>query len=142
MKSAAAIGFDYRSSHVFAACIVLVWLFALLAVAFCGLPAWSKAALGIVASLYAGWTLRDLLRPSCRHLLWHAAGHWRAHDVGAQEHVAELRHASVLGGLIVLSFRAASLGKASIVLLPDNCDADIRRRLRVRLARVQADGPQ
>jgi len=139
MKSAAAIGFDYRPSRLFAACVVLVWLFALLAVVACGLPAWSKVALAIVASLYAGWALRDFLRPRCRHLLWHAAGHWRAHDAGGQECVAELRHATVLGGLMVLSFRAASIGSAAIVLLPDNCDADTRRRLRVRLARVQAD---
>jgi hypothetical protein len=48
----------------------------------------------------------------------------------------------MLGGLIMLSFRAPLIGKASIVLLPDNCAADIRRRLRVRLARAQADEPQ
>ena len=139
MKSAAAIGFDYRPSRVFAACIVLVWLFALLAVAVCGLPLWLKVALILAASLHAGWTLRGFLRPSFRHLLWHAAGHWRAHDTGGQECVAELRRATVLGGLIVLSFRAPSVGNTSFVLLPDNCDADTRRRLRVRLARVPAD---
>ena len=140
MKSAAAIGFDYAPSRWFAACSLGVWLLALLAIAACGLPAWSKIALAIVASVYAGWALRDFLRPPCRHLLWHAAGHWRAHDSDGQEHVAELRHASVIGGLIVLSFRAASIGKTSIVLLPDNCDAETRRRLRVRLSRVEADG--
>ena len=142
MKSAAAIGFDYRPSRWFATCGLGVWLLALLAIAVCGLPAWSKIALAIVASVYAGWALRDFLRPPCRHLLWHAAGHWRAHDSDGHEHVAELRHASVIGGLIVLSFRAASFGKTSIVLLPDNCDAETRRRLRVRLARAQGDEQQ
>jgi toxin CptA len=142
MKSAAAIRFDYRPSRWFAACIVLVWLLALLAVAMCGLPVWAKVALDLGASLYAGWALRGFLRPPIRHLLWHAAGHWRAHDTHGQECIAQLRQATVLGGLIVLSFRAASLGKTSIVLLPENGDADTRRRLRVRLARAQAHEPQ
>jgi toxin CptA len=141
MKSAAAIGFDYRPSRGFAACGVVVWLFALLAIAACGLPLWSKPGLAIVVSLYAAWALRDFLRSPCRHLLWHAAGHWRVFDAGGREHVAELRHSSIVGGLIALSFRAASFGKTSIVLLPDNSDAETRRRLRVRLARVGADEP-
>jgi hypothetical protein len=42
----------------------------------------------------------------------------------------------------VLSFRASSLGKIAIVLLPDNCDVETRRRLRVRLARMEADDPR
>jgi toxin CptA len=142
MKSAAAIGFDYRPSRWFAACGVGVWLLGLLAVAVCGLPVWSKIAVAIAASVYAGWALRDFLRPPCSHLVWLAAGHWRAQDAGGQEHVAELRHASVVGGLIVLSFRGTAFGKISIVLLPDNCDAETRRRLRVRLARMEADYPQ
>jgi toxin CptA len=142
MKSAAAIGFDYRPSRAFAACFGVVWFCALLAVAVCGLPVWLKVALGLGASLYAGWAFHSFLRPPFRHLLWHAAGHWRAHDTRGQACVAELRHATMLGGLIMLSFRAPSIGKASIVLLPDNCAADIRRRLRVRLARAQADEPQ
>jgi toxin CptA len=142
MKSAAAIGFDYRPSPWFAACSVGVWVLALLAVGVCGLPVGSKIVVAIVASVYASWALRDFLHPPCTHLLWHAAGHWRAHDAGGQEYVAELRHASVVGGLIVLSFRAASFGKLSIVLLPDNCDAETRRRLRVRLARMETDTAQ
>ena len=142
MKSATAIGFDYRPSRWFAACSVGVWSLALLAVALCGIPVWSKVAVAIVASAYAGWALRDFLRPPCRHLLWHAAGHWRAHDAGGEEHVAELCHASVVGGLIALSFHSTSFGKISIVLLPDNCDSETRRRLRVRLARRQTDEPQ
>ncbi len=142
MKSAAAIGFDYRPSRWFAACGVGVWSLALLAVAVCGMPAWSKIAVVIIASIYAGWALRDFLRPPCTHLRWHAAGHWRAHDAGGEEHIAELRHASVVGGLIALSFRSTSFGKISIVLLPDNCDSETRRRLRVRLARMEADAAQ
>src|SRR5689334_2922790 len=105
MKSAAAIGFDYRPSPWFAACGAGVWLLALLAVATCGMPVWAKIVIAIFASIYAGWALRDFLRPPCMHLLWHAAGHWRVRDAGGQEHVAELRHASAHGGFIVLSLR-------------------------------------
>ena len=129
-------------SRLFAACIVFVWLFALLAVMVCGLPAWAKVVLAIAASLYAAWALREFTQQPCRHLPWQAAGPWRALDIGGQEHVAELRHATVLGGLIMLSFRLPSICKTSIVLPPDNCDTDTRWRLRVPLARAQADGPQ
>ena len=142
MKSAPAIGFDHRPSRLVTVGATLLWLLALLALAVCGLPAWSKAALAAGASLYAGLALRQFLRQPCRHLLWHEAGHWRMRHADGQEHSAQLRHATVLGGVIVLSLRVASLGKTSIVLLPDNCEADTRRRLRVRLARIQAGGDQ
>jgi len=138
MKSAPAIGFEYRSSRSLAACVVLVWLFASSALAVCGLSAWSKIALALAASLYAAWVLHDFLRPSCRHLLWHEAGYWRLRDTDEKEHIVELHHAVVLGSLVVLSLRGLSIGKMSIVLLPDNCAVDIRRRLRVRLARASA----
>ena len=86
--------------------------------------------------------LREFLRSGIRRVLWHEAGHWRIGDAAGQEYAAELRHASVLGSAITLSFRIMSIGNTSIVLLPDNCDADIRRRLRVRLARAQAHDDQ
>lgn len=142
MKSAAAIGFDYRPSWLVATGIVVVLALALVALAMCGLPLWSKFALAITACVYATLTARTFLRPPCRRLLWHQAGHWRVADAGDQEHVAELRNAFVLGGLVMLSFRVASIGALSIPLLPDNCDADTRRRLRVRLARTQVDENQ
>ncbi|MDR3386246.1 MAG: hypothetical protein P4L92_04275 [Rudaea sp.] len=138
MKSAPAIGFDYRPSRLLAAGVAVVWPFAMLALAFCGLPAWSKTVLAVGASAYAIGSLLEFLRPRCARLSWHEAGHWRLRAPGGHEHPAELRHATVLGDVIVLSLRGPSIGKTSILLLPDNCDADTRRRLRVRLARVQA----
>jgi len=135
MKSALAIGFDYAPSRMLGAGVVLIWLLGVAALAVCGLPAWSKAALAIATSLYAAWTVRDFLRPSCRHLLWHDAGHWRlSADVG-EDQVAELAHAVVRGAWIVLVLRRTDGTRASFVLAPDNCSADVRRRLRVRLAR-------
>ena len=142
MKSVPAIGFDYRPSPWVALSAGLICVFALLALAFCGLPWWIKAALGLAASVYALLALRDFLRPSFDHVLWQAAGHWRLRCADEQERVAELRHATVLGTIVVLSFRVASIGKVSVILLPDNCEADTRRRLRVRLARAQAGGEQ
>jgi toxin CptA len=136
MKSALAIGFEYRPSRLLAACLVGVWLFALFALAACGLPAWLKVMLGIATSLYAAWTLRQFLRPSCRHLLWHDAGHWRLSDASGEGHVADLVSAVVRGAWIVLSLRRTDGKRVSVVLAPDNCNADIRRRLRVRLARI------
>lgn len=56
---------------------------------------------------------------------------------GTSEVQGELSHARVFGSLIVLSMRWPR-GRAALWLLPDNLDADNRRRLRVRLA---TDGP-
>lgn len=138
MKSALAIGFDYAPSRLLAAGIAGVWLLALSALAVCGLPVWVKIALALACSLYAAWTLREFLRPSCRHVLWHDAGHWRLSDASGEGHVAEFVSAVVRGAWIVLTLRRSDGKRMSFVLAPDNCNTDVRRRLRVRLARIQA----
>jgi toxin CptA len=58
--------------------------------------------------------------------------------MAGQDHAASLRQASVRGGLIVLRFASPLRRTTTLVLLPDNCDADTRRRLRVRLARADS----
>ena len=139
MKSAPAIAFEYRPSHWLAATIVLIALLALGALALSGVDFWMKLALAGAACIYAGYTLRHFLRVPARRVAWHAAGHWRVANVGGAEHVAELQHAVVRGDWIVLSLRRSDGVRVSLVLTPDNCDADIRRRLRVRLARARDD---
>jgi toxin CptA len=139
MKSAPAIAFDYRPSRWLVLAVGAVALLALAAVALSGLDLWMKLVLGVVAGVYSIHAVWRFLRAPARHVGWHEAGHWRISDAHDVEHVAELQHAVVRGGWIVLSLRRSDGERVRLVLAPDNCDADIRRRLRVRLARVRDD---
>ncbi len=139
MKSVPAISFDYRPSRWISAAIVAAALLALAAIAFCGLNPWFKLTLVGATLIYAAWSLYEFLQSRFDHVTWHSAGHWRLRDTAGQEHVAEFVLATVLGPLIVLLLRTGPKRKLAIALLPDNCDAETQRRLRVRLARTQAE---
>ncbi len=141
MKSVPAIAFDYRPSRWLAAGIVVVVLLALLAIAFCGLDIWARLGLATATAGYAAWSLRRFVRAPFDRVTWHSAGHWRLRDGAGQEHVAEFVRATVLGVLIVLILRIGPKRTIALPLLPDNCDTEIQRRLRVRLLRAQADAP-
>ena len=139
MKSVPAIAFDYRPSRWLAAGVVAIALIALVAIVACGLNVWIRLALFVGVGAYAAWSLRGFLQPRFDHVTWHSAGHWRLRDAAGQEHVAELVRATVLGALIVLILRIGAQRKIPLLLLPDNCDGDTQRRLRVRLTRAQTD---
>jgi len=135
MRSAPAITFDYRPSRWVAGGVAVMALAAVAALAASGLPAWAKAA-GILAALaYASLAAARLLRSPVRRCAWHSSGEWRLRDRDGADHAAQLRHATARGPLIALVLSAGALRDVALVLLPDNCDDDTRRRLRVRLAR-------
>ena len=138
MKSVPAIAFDYRPSRWLLLALVVIAALALIAIALCGLNAWIKLVLAALVAAYALHSSRRFLRPPFVHIMWHSAGHWRLRDVAEREQVAELHHAVVLGALIVLMLRVDPKRICSFVLLPDNVDEEIRRRLRVRLARANS----
>ena len=135
MKSAPAIAFDYVPSRWLATAIVVVALLALVAVAFAGLAIWIKLTLGCAVVAYVAYALQRHLLASTRRVAWHEAGHWRMALADGEERAAELRHAVVRGGWLVLTLRAGNGERVPLILGPDNSDADLRRRLRVRLAR-------
>ena len=141
MKSAPAIAFDYRPSRRVAAGIATMALLAVVAGAFSGIGLWMRLAVGFASCGYAALVLRRFIASPARRVAWHEAGHWRMLDADGQEHVAELRHAVVRGAWIVLSLRLTDGRSIALVLAPDNCAADIQRRLRVRLARVREVAP-
>ncbi|MFT3789655.1 MAG: hypothetical protein QM741_00965 [Rudaea sp.] len=136
MKSVPAITFDYRPSRTLWLATLAIAVLALAAIALCGLPAWSKFALVVATAIYATHSLRTLSAPGFTRVTWHSAGHWRLRDAAGSERVGELVHGVVLGALIVLVLRIDTKRATALVLLPDNCDAETRRRLRVRLARA------
>ena len=138
MKSAAAIAFDHRPSRWIAAAAAAVLAIALAAIAASGIGAWLQWPLGVAAAAYAAFEVRRFLSSPVQRLAWHEAGHWRVLLRDGAEHTAELRHAIVRGAWIVLILQRGA-ARLPIVLGPDNCDADTRRRLRVRLGRAPSD---
>lgn len=135
MRSLPEIAFDYRPSRLLVAAVVVVFVLALLAVAACGLNMWIKLALAAATLVYAAWTLRGFLCARFERVTWHSAGHWRLQSVDAEERPGEFVAATVLGPLIALTLRIGPKRQIALLLLPDNCDRETRRRLRVRLAR-------
>jgi toxin CptA len=135
MKSAPAIAFDYVPSRWLLAALIAVSGLALLGIALSGVSLWLKGVLALAACVCAGRAIAGLHKPPIRRCTWYESGHWRVRDASGRELEASLRQASVRSGCIVLRLQSALARSSTLVLLPDNCDADTRRRLRVRLAR-------
>lgn len=142
MKSAPAIAFDYRASRALLGAVVAVLLLALGGILNSGFDGAWKLALIVATCVYAGFSLDVLRRCPVTRCAWHAGGQWRLRDRHGEEHSAVLLHSATRGPLIALVLRAGALRRVNLVLLPDNCDAETRRQLRVRLGRGEenADG--
>ena len=138
MKSVPAIAFEVRASRALAGAGALVTVCALIAIAACGLRADVKLLFGVLVFVYAGISLRRFLASAYVHAAWLPAGHWRLRTPSGVECGGELQRAVVLGAAIVLHLRVAPKQTCVLVLLPDNCDAETRRRLRVRLMRADS----
>jgi len=137
MRSAPAIGFEYRPSRLFAYLPALVLVLALIADVACALPWWAKLALAALA--LAVWT-RAVRRPACPVVAagWSAGdGQWSLRRADGGDVPATLASSRVLGPCIWLRLRTADRRIATLLLAPDNSDADIRRRLRIRLATMR-----
>ena len=137
MRTPPAIGFEYRPSRALAMCVVVFALLAALAIASSGLTRLPTVVLIIVAIGYGTVSLWRFLHPRVLALTWRSDGSVSVRLGGrsgaAGEVQGTLRDARVLGFLIVLHLRWPPSGRTSLWLLPDNLDADTRRRLRVRL---------
>jgi toxin CptA len=137
MRSAPAIGFEYRPSWTLALLAASLIVLAPVAVAVGGIPLWLKAVLEASALIYGAWSLWRFLHPRVRALSWRSDGSVSVkltNRHGAEAEVQGALHdARVLGPLIVLQLRWTR-GAANLWLLPGNLDDDTRRRLRMRLA--------
>jgi len=118
-------------------CIVVFAVLAVLAIALSGLTRLPMVILIIFAIGYGTVSLWRFLHPRVLALTWRSDGSISVRLGGrsgaAGEVQGELRDARVLGFLIALHLRWPPSGRMSLWLLPDNLDADTRRRLRVRL---------
>ncbi len=117
--------------------VVLLVVLALVALGVCGAPLWMKLAIGVCALAYAIDCRARFMRLPAIKLSWYEAGHWRVSGLHDHETIAELQHATVRAGWIVLTLRCSDTKRLRLLLTPDVCDAETRRRLRVRLARSQ-----
>lgn len=138
MKQAPAIGFTCRVSWLLVVATLVVGLLALVAVQLVRGPAWLHHILHLATLAYVAAAVTGQLRPRVKALAWRADG---TADITLRDSmVAEGRtvqgaigSARVLGPLIVLTLRWPPRERAHLWLLPDNLDADTRRRLRMRL---------
>jgi len=137
MTSAPAIGFEYRPSRGLRRILVLVAALAMLAVALSALPVWQQLLLAMLVLLATWRTLRRLAGGPVVAAGWSAGHAWTLHLRDHADVPATLASFRVLGAFVLLRLHTADHGVQVLLLAPDNSDADIRRRLRMRLATVQ-----
>lgn len=137
MKSATVVTFDYRPSRWLVAAVIFMALLAFVAIELSGIPWWAGILAVILAAACAGFALGRFLRPLVRRAVWQQAGHWRVTDAGGREFTAELTRGVARGAWVVLGLRRSDGTDLALILGPDNCTADTRRQLRVRLARFE-----
>jgi toxin CptA len=137
MTSAPAIGFEYRPSRWPAGLFAAISAIAALALALSGMPLWAQVfgALGI--AIACGRALRQL-HSLVSAVGWSPSSGWTLRGADGTDEPASLRSFKVMGSLVLLRLSSPRYGKLTLWLLPDNSDADIRRRLRMRLAVVKA----
>lgn len=139
MISAPAIGFEYRTSRLALRLLMVVALLAMAAIALCGLSWWIKSPL-LVATLAA--LLRALRHPAARQVVaagWSAGGDWSLRMSHGEDTPAMLGSFRVMGRFVLLRLFLPGQRPLVLLLAPDNSDADVRRRLRMRLAAIKAD---
>ncbi|MEP6881008.1 MAG: hypothetical protein ABI866_03390 [Dokdonella sp.] len=133
MKSAPAIAFDYLPSRGLAIAIIGVTLLATIAVLLGGVGIAFELPIAISTLVFGTWSLRRHLKPNVVRIA-RGAGGWLLVDATGKEFpvtlVDSLRH----GFLLVLGFRQDEGPIQRFVFAPDNCDADLRRRLVLTVA--------
>jgi len=112
---------------------------AVLAVMLSALDPWLKPLL-IVMVLMATWrAIRQLAANPIAAAGWSADNAWTVRVPDHEDVPATLASFRVLGGFVWLRLQTAERGTRILLLAPDNSDADIRRRVRMRLATLQPD---
>ncbi len=137
MTSAPAIGFEYRPSPGYRAVLAAAAALAVLAVWLSALTWWIKILLSLAVLAAVAQTVRRIARSPVAAAGW-GDDDWTIHMVSHQDVPATLASFRVLGAFVLLRLKTARHGTHSLLLAPDNSDADIRRRLRMRLASLPA----
>ncbi|KRE92428.1 hypothetical protein ASG87_00470 [Frateuria sp. Soil773] len=138
MASAPAIGFEYRPSTGMARLLAGMAVLAAVAVLCCGLDGWLKALLVPAIALAAWRAVRAHAGLPVTAAGWAGDGRWTLRLRPGGDVPATLVSHRAWGNVIWLRLHCGPVGRPVLLLAPDNSDADIRRRLRMRLAAGQA----
>ncbi len=139
MTSAPAIGFEYRPSRLLRRILIVVAILVVLAVVLCALAPWLKLLL-IAGVLLATWqSMRTMSVSPVVAAGWGADNDWTLHLSDHEDVPAALASFRMLGPFVLLRLQTTGHGVQVLLLAPDNSDADIRRRLRMRLATIRPD---
>lgn len=139
MKTPPAVQFEYHASRVLMTALVGVAVLALVALWISALPHWLRGIAAALVVVYAGRSLVRLLHPRIHTVHWRGDGGVdlvlsAARENGHAETLGAVHAARVMGPLVVLTLRWPPREREHLWILPDNLDADTRRRLRMRLA--------
>ncbi len=134
MTSAPSIGFEYRPSRWPSRLLVLIGALALLSIWISGVPRLAAVGLSLLVMAVVAGYIRQQGRSPVRLVTWRSDGGWQLQLPDDSEVEAQLLDARHRGALIMLRLRWATRGRATLLLFPDNLDADTRRRLRMRLS--------
>jgi len=137
MTSAPAIGFEYRPSKGFRWALAIVAVLAVLAVLLSGLAWWAKLLLSLIVLVGTWRSVRLMAQSPVSAAGWGAQDSWTVHMTSHEDVPATLASFRVLGVFVLVRLKTAAHDTHSLLLAPDNSDADIRRRLRMRLATLQ-----
>ena len=141
MKSAPSIAFDFSPSRGIAIAIAVITLLAVVAVLLGGFAMALKLPVAVGALLYGVWSLKRHLTPRVVRIA-HGAGGWLLVDGKGAEFPVTLVDSVRRGFLLVLGFRREGGPIQRFVLTPDNCDADLRRRLLLTIAASSHSEPE
>ncbi|MDE2156550.1 MAG: hypothetical protein KGJ32_11750 [Xanthomonadaceae bacterium] len=137
MTSAPAIGFEYRPSRRFLHCLALIGTLAVFAVVLSALVPWQKLLLAVSVPLATAVAMRRIAASPVIAAGWSADNSWTLHLAPHEDVPATLASFRALGSFVLLRLQTLERGVQVLLLTPDNSDADIRRRLRMRLATLQ-----
>lgn len=141
MTSAPAIGFEYRPSRWLGRLLCVVSALAMLSIWLSGVPWVVKLLLGTVLTTAAWRTITRLVDSRVTAAGWGRDGGWSLRLAGSEDMLVTLQAFRVVGAAVVwLRLKAPGHEGVSLLLTPDNSDADIRRRLRMRLALAASAG--
>jgi toxin CptA len=132
MPSAPAIGFEYRPSRTLQLAFPVMGVLAALTVLHGGLAWWIETPLIAAQAVWLVIERRRFRHSSVHAAVYHGDGSWALRLSGGASVEATLASHRALGGLMVLQFSWEG-GRAALLLLPDNLDGDMRRRLRMRM---------
>jgi toxin CptA len=138
MTSAPAIGFEYRPSRWVPRLFVAVTCLAVVALMVSGAPLFLRVVLALASLAACAQAIRRLKLPIYA-VGWASRSGWTLRGLDGADDAAALLSFRIVGQAVLLRLVSGRYGKLTLWLMPDNTDADIRRRLRMRLAVVTED---